>query len=178
MSVIFRPPRGLLDFLGIKATGQNPDVLTREVRPTVSLDAKYWSSIPVTRQEATGSTTIAGGGGGTFVNGFGVQEGELWRIRGIACSYYGTNNTTSTGLASFAAGIKHFGSVRPALIGEMNTWESYGTSAYARATTATYRPGPLELFEQGYFVGIHLAYTDVAGPWSYWISAEYQVLRI
>lgn len=178
MSVIFRPPRGLLDYLGIKATGRNPDVLAREVRPTVSLDAAYWASIPVTRQEATGTVTISGGGGGSFVSAFGVQEGELWRIRSISCSYYPTNNITATGLAGFAAAIKHFGATRPAFTGEMNAWESYGTSTYARAGVANLRPNPIELFDQGYFVGMQLGYSDVSGTWSWWVAAEYQVLRV
>lgn len=175
---IFRPPRGLLDYLGIKATGQNPDQLSSVVSPTIAIDPAYWASIPVTRQEATGATTVSGGTGGAWVSAFGVQEGELWRIRSVAVAYYGTNNVSSTGLAAFAAGVKHFGATRPANLGEMNTWESYGTSAYARASTAVYVPGPLELFDQGYFVGFQLSYSDVTGPWSYWVSAEYQVLRI
>lgn len=79
MSTIFRPPRGLLDLLDIKATGQNPSILPTVVQPTLSLDALYLANLPLLRLYR--QWLPGGAGNATSAENIAeVPDGELWNL--------------------------------------------------------------------------------------------------
>lgn len=72
MSKINRLPKGLQEFLGNTAAGQNPDTLLNDVRPVIDL-TPHWSFEETKWISATGAVALPNQG--SF---FVVPDGELW----------------------------------------------------------------------------------------------------
>lgn len=76
-SLINRVPPGLLSLLGIKAMGQNPVVLTDELRPTIELLDFYAGANAIRLNGSTGNLT----GVGLFqISALQPPTGEIWLI--------------------------------------------------------------------------------------------------
>lgn len=82
-------PRGLLDLLGLKIAGKNPDVMSNLVQPQLELLDWYLESratninVPILQPGATGSVGFFGGSPTTLV----VPQNEFWRVHHFALSW-------------------------------------------------------------------------------------------
>lgn len=79
---IQRPPIGLLDLLGLKATGDNPHVLAGEVRSTLMLDDLFLVDRLVAAARSTG-VNIPGTGTATMGAASGPSDGFIWLLYGL-----------------------------------------------------------------------------------------------
>ena len=76
MTEINRQPSGLSDFLKVQAGGQNPDDLSRSVRPTIDIEPLYYPD----RLRAEKITFSLNAAQKDFIA---VPESEIWKVIGI-----------------------------------------------------------------------------------------------
>jgi len=87
---IQRSPKGLLDFLGLKATGDAPHTLQQSIGASVSLDRMYLADRIV---NTTQNVTITAAGYFTPTSAI-VPPGELWFPTAIRCAATNAAGTT------------------------------------------------------------------------------------
>ena len=107
--------RGLLDQLGIKGTGINPENLLDDVRPV--MDVTNYYGLAKIEQLSTSETTVNPSEGQSF----GVQvipPGEAWRVHGIG--YRLSNLSTSVFNVSWKSFIRAGGTGTALRVGEIN----------------------------------------------------------
>lgn len=80
---IQRYPRGLLDLLGSKSSGQNPIVLAEVVQPTIDVSALYQFDLVDARSATTNAANLPGAWGVTGTN-LTVPAGELWLLHNLS----------------------------------------------------------------------------------------------
>ena len=79
-ALIQRIPPGLLSFLGLKSTGQNPNVLADTVVPTLNLEHLYLAQ---DLRVSSATQNVANAGQSISLA---VPNGEAWRVLGIGYS--------------------------------------------------------------------------------------------
>jgi len=72
---VFQSPNGLLDFLGTKTVGHNPDLFSQVLQPSLDLMAFYVAGQELKRVSVGISNPSAGSG---FPNAFFVPAGRAW----------------------------------------------------------------------------------------------------
>lgn len=98
MSKIQNRPFGLLEILGVKSTGRNPEDLIQTVQPVLQTTDLYLSNRIETVQDTTGA--VAGVDNTATVT---VPTGQAWRVltlSGLLSSFSGAPN------CAFALGIR------------------------------------------------------------------------
>lgn len=81
--LIQRVPVGLLDFLGLKATGQSPTVMPDELVPTVDISQLYAAARWEQSTSTTSTVNLIGFWGTTTLT---VPSGELWLVDSITAT--------------------------------------------------------------------------------------------
>ena len=101
-SLIQRIPPGLLSFLGLKSTGQNPNNLSDTVVPVLDLEHLYLAQ---DLQVSSNTQNVANAGQSISLA---VPNGEAWRVLGFG---YSADTLTATATLKVALKIAPNGSV-------------------------------------------------------------------
>lgn len=80
---IQRYPRGLLDLLGSKSSGQNPVVLSEVVQPIIDVGQLYQVDLAEARSATTAAANLTGAYGVTGTN-LTVPAGEVWLLHNLS----------------------------------------------------------------------------------------------
>jgi hypothetical protein len=161
---IQRFPKGLLDFLGLKATGDTPHTLEGSVRGQINLDRYYLVDRVVAIQP---SVTITANGFFTAAVAT-VPPGEMWLPLGLRIS------------ATFAAltSMQWCPSTRRALGGGQMMLTNFISAIASVTNECTYTWGELVPFMPGDAFGVYAQQTVLGANPSASILMEYYKLSI
>lgn len=122
--LIQRVPVGLLDFLGLKATGQNPVVMPDELQTVVDISQLYAAARWEQFQASTNTVNLIGFWGAATLT---VPSGEMWLVDSLMY-------TSGTLLAGTTYRL------RPGLIGVQSGSQPIKVGELSQSWTAGERP--------------------------------------